>query len=363
MGALDAIEWEACLLQPVRDPEAERALRREIGIVSPGARFFLDSPWVTRATTRLELPQLPTLHVSGDLNEMIALVVSQENACRYCYEATRLMMTILGFDEDRIRRLEDDFLSGDIASEQKLALQFARCISRASPLATCQESRPLLDAGFAPPAIKEIAALSAINGFFNRLSTIPALPPADWSFGQRWYMRLVRPLIARKMRPRRATEQVVLRSEQRRGPFAEIVCALDGLPIAARLRDIIDDAWASSILPRRTKALVFAVVGRGIRCGISEREGIRLLTEEGLSPAEVDDVLAHLGSGLDEHERAAASLARESIWYRPASLQRHARAIRDRFSRAEFVELIGLTALANMVCRLGITVEMDRVAQ
>jgi alkylhydroperoxidase family enzyme len=360
MGALDAVEWEACLLEPIRNAEAERMLRREVGMVSPGARYFLDSPWVTRAGARLDVGHLPTLHVPGELAGMIALVVSQENACRYCYEATRMVMKILGFEDARIRRLEENALAGDPTSAEQAALQFARCVTRASPLATCQEGRPLLEAGYSPEAVKELAALAATNVFFNRLSTAPALPPQDWAFGERWYMRLLRPLAARIVRPRRASAPVFLKPDERRGPFAPIVNALDGLPIAPRLRAVLDDAWQTAVLPQRTKALVFAVVGRGIRCPISENEAVRLLTDCGMSAAEIEAALAHLGPGLDERERAALSLARESLWYRPASLQRHARAIRALFSRQEFVELIGLAALANMLCRLGVAVEVDR---
>jgi alkylhydroperoxidase family enzyme len=363
VGALDAIEWEACLLEPLRDADAERQLRKELGSLPPAARYFADPPWVTRAAARLDIA-LPTRHLAPELVEMIALVVSQDNACRYCYEATRLLMKVLGFPDRRIRRLEEDLLGGELSAAEQAALQFARCISRATPLATCESGRPLLDAGFSIEAVKEVAVLAATNTFLNRLSTLPALPPSDWDFGRRWYMRLLRPLIARQLRPRRATAPVHLRATERTGPFAPIVVALDGLPVAPRLRAIIDDAWGSPVLPRRTKALVFAVVARGIGCPRSECEAVELLVETGLTRERVADALAHLGSpDLGPAESAAASLARESIWYQPALVQRHARAVRDAFTRQEFVELIGLAALANMLCRLSVITELGAPAQ
>jgi alkylhydroperoxidase family enzyme len=238
-------------------------------------------------------------------------------------------------------------------------LQFARCISRASPLATCRDGQPLLDAGYSSEAVREIAALAALYVFFNRLSTMPALPPSDFDFGERWWARLVRPFVSRLMhRQRGQAEHVSLAPTQRTGPFATTINALDGLPVAPRMREIVDEAWASPLLPQRTKALIFAVVARGIRCPLSERESTRLLIEDGMNPADVEAALAHLGPGLDERERAAVSLARESIWYRPSSLQRHALSVRGLFTRQAFVEMIGVAALANMLCRLGVGVEL-----
>lgn len=360
MGTLDAVEWEPCLLEPVRNAEAERLIRREMGSVPPGARYFLDSPWVTRAAMRLDLTVLPIRHLTPGLAEMIALVVSQDNACRYCYDATRLLMRLVGFPDERIRRLEDGLLGGDLSPADQAALQFARCVSRAAPLATCEDGRRLLDAGYRPDAVRETAALAATYVFFNRLSTAPALPPTDWQ--ERWYMRLLRPFLARSLRPRRAATTVALRPEERRGPFAALVNALDGLPIAPALRAILDDLWATCALPRRTTGLVFAVVARGIGCPTSERDALAALHAEGMSDVEVEQALAHLGAGLDASTQAALSFARESIWYRPASLQRHARAVRAHFTRQEFVELIGLASLANMVCRLGVAAQLGNAS-
>ena len=44
--------------------------------------------------------------------------------------------------------------------------------------------------------------------------------------------------------------------------------------------------------------------------------------------------------------------ARETIWYRPAEIQRQARSVRDRVTAEPFVDLVGTVALANAVCRL-----------
>src|SRR5262249_57086419 len=70
VGALDAVEWEVCSLEPVRNPAAERMLRSTFGAVPPSARYFLDCRWVTGAYAALAT--LPVHQLSPDLTEMIA---------------------------------------------------------------------------------------------------------------------------------------------------------------------------------------------------------------------------------------------------------------------------------------------------
>ena len=362
MAALDAVEWEPCLLEPLQNRDLEHSLRRTMGIVPPAMRYFFDAPWLVRAFATAN--QVPLLHLSPAMAEMVELVVSQDNSCRYCYTATRNVMKIIGFPEARIRRLEEDFLGADLTPGDKRVLEFARCVSRASPLATCRDGAPLVDAGYSVDAVKEIAFFASASVFFNRVSTLPALPPDEVDLAGRWYVRLLRPLIAKRIVRRRVTIPEPLRPEQREGPFAEFVNALDGLPAAPRLRAVLDDAWGPTALPARAKAMVFAVIARGIGCVSGEREAVRLLIAAGMSADQVEHALAHLsGPELDPAEQSAAALARESIWYRPAQLQRQARAIRAHFTRAQFVELIGITALANGVCRLAVAVDLAEQAR
>ena len=58
---------------------------------------------------------------------------------------------------------------------------------------------------------------------------------------------------------------------------------LDGLPVALALRDVIDDAWSSSILSLRTKAFVFAVVARGLCSDWAKRHARAMPLAEGIS--------------------------------------------------------------------------------
>ena len=366
MPALDAVEWEACLLDPVPNPVAERALRKKLGMLPPPSRYFIESPWWTEALIGFDLYHLPLRHVSPNLAEMISLVVSQDGACRYCFNITRGVLGVLGLSEARIRRLEDDLLSADIPDRDRAALQFARRVSRSTPLVTAADAAPLLALGWPEEGVRELAALVAVNVFFNRACTLPALPhEAATQLFDRPLMRLfgpvLRPVLRPMLRAPRAKRPQALDAAARQGPFAPFVNALDGLPVAARLRTVLDACLRDSSLGPRATALVFAVIARGLGCPVSELEARGLLRADGMSDEDIDAALAHLTAPtLSPLERAAAALARDSIWPQPAALQRQARAIRPLFSRRQFIDLIGCAALANACCRLSAAVDLAR---
>jgi hypothetical protein len=55
--------------------------------------------------------------------------------------------------------------------------------------------------------------------------------------------------------------------------------------------------------------------------------------------------------------RLLVAFARETIWYEPAVLQRRARALREQLDNDEqFLEAVGVVAIANGLCRMAATV-------
>ena len=174
----------------------------------------------------------------------------------------------------------------------------------------------------------------------------------------RWYMRLAAPLIRGSLRRRFRPGQMLLSDfEDRSGPYAFAVRALGRLPIAPRLRRLIDASLQSSVLPRTSKLLAFAIVARGLGCPVSEAEALLWLQKEGWSEERSLRALDHLGaSDLDTDQRAIARLARESIWYQAADVQRKARGVLETLGDERFVELIGVLAVANAVCRFTATI-------
>ena len=355
MTVMREIEWDTCLLEPLEVPELERRARRETGRRDRAIRYFAGSSWVEDALIALSVDLETRVALDAELADLVGLVVSQDNSCRYCFAVMRAFLRGLGMSERRIQHLEQNLLTADFTPRERAALDFARRVSRSNPPPTAADVEALRAHGFAPLEIAELAAVVGMHLFFNRIATLGALPPGPMeAVPDQWWIRLLRPLMAMRLRGiRRRVAPQRLRPEETPGPFAAVVEMLDGLPLARTLRTALDGMWASDVLTPRARALVFAVVGRQLGCSLAEQEGRRLVLAAGLSEPEVDQVLAHLTSPvLDPVERIVVPFARETVWYRPAQIQRRGREVKEALSRECFVELIAVTAIANAVCRL-----------
>lgn len=360
MALVSDIEWEACLLESRRNHDLERRLRKRGSMVPDSMGYFADCPWAAETIAELYACLLTSVHLESPLPDLAMLVVSQDNSCRFCFAAQRVLLRLQGFPQSRISQLEQDLLTAELDPRDKAALEFARRVSRSNPLPTEVDVKTLLDAGFSEMAIKELAGHVALSAFFNRISTLPALPPERYEeLLDRWYVRLARPLLAWRVRSwMRVAEPKTLNPEERTGPFSYAVLALDGLPLASTLRGALDQMWRSPILSARCKTLVFAVVARAIGCPRATQESLELLAAEGLAPDEVEEILSHLASPkLDPIESLVLPLARETVWIQAATMQRHARELQEALSPAQFAEFIVVAALANSVCRLGIAID------
>ena len=85
MTLLHEIEWEALLIEPYRDPDAEALMRKKYGFVMDSVAFYSRSPWIVRSqVVRVDIQRDVLVHVDVDLAEIIGLVVSQDNSCRFC---------------------------------------------------------------------------------------------------------------------------------------------------------------------------------------------------------------------------------------------------------------------------------------
>jgi alkylhydroperoxidase family enzyme len=357
--ALEHVEWEECLLEPRVDLELEAEVRRQLGAVPSSTRFLARSPWIVPSILRLLHYSAPIVHTPFALADLVSLVVSQDNSCRYCYATQRTLMRLQGVPERRIPRLEQDFLRAELDPRERVALDFARRLSRGSPLADGADWRRMVDTGFAPDEIREVALIAATNVYMNRLTTLPAVPPQRIeSIAARRFLRFAAPVTRRIVqRHLRRSEPVALPDHLRGGAYGYVVGALSGLPAAVGLRRTIDDALASPVLGRRAKLLACAVIAHGLGCELGAVEARRLLRDEGVGEREIDEVLAHLGAPwLDADEAAIVPFARETIRFRPAHVQRRAREVRDRVGQDKLLEAIGVTSLANALCRLGVVV-------
>ena len=350
------VEWMPPLLEAHRDRDRAARIKARAGRASGNVGYFMASDWMPEACAELNVALFTRTHLDHELADLVGLAVSQDNSCRYCFAATRTLLIMVGYPRTRIGRLEQSLAVVDLDEATRAAIAFARRLSRCDPAPSATDVETLARAGIDGPAYNELAAAVSLWVFFNRISTIAALPPeAMETLPDRWVMRALRPLLAGRIDRTYRTRgrPVALPPEMHRGPCDQAVNALDGLPVAPPLRRAIDAMWASDGLPRRSRALVCGTIARALGCATAEAEAVGLLAAEGVDDGTVHSVLGHLDApGLTDTERVLVRFARETVWYEPGPLQRRACDIRDRLSERELVETIATVSMANMLCRL-----------
>jgi alkylhydroperoxidase family enzyme len=200
-----------------------------------------------------------------------------------------------------------------------------------------------------------------VMSYHNRLATLLAVPTESVErFERGWVIKVFAPVIAFFINRKSRRQPTPLPPDLGNTPFTYLVRSVADLPLASPLCRVLHEAWESPQLPRRTKSLLFAVVARGLGCSLSEHEATRQLQAEGLVQPEIETILANLASpALDAVEAVAVPFARETIWYRAAQIQRRARDVNAQLTREQFLEVIGIVALANAVCRMSAALVVD----
>jgi AhpD family alkylhydroperoxidase len=167
--------------------------------------FFSDCPWLARAATLLNEFGLGLRHLDAETLDLIGLVVSQDNSCRYCYAMQRTLMRAQGYSERRIRALELDFFAAQRNPRERAALEFARRVSRCDPRPGAPDREALRAAGWSDAAIRELALAASFNVFLNRIATLPALPIERLErYSRHWIWSFAAPFSSRRIRAMRA---------------------------------------------------------------------------------------------------------------------------------------------------------------
>lgn len=358
---LDQIEWGQCILEPVSDPAWEAEVRRRAGQVSEVDRRVAPLPWLRETCVAL-VAYRPTVLPQRLLN-IGALVTAQENACRYCYGANRAYMKILGYSESFISRIERDAHMAELDPKESAFIAFCRNLARSRPRPMKADRDALVVLGYAPLAVSEMALLISLGCFYNRISILIACPPeagfermANGIVGR--LMGLAGPLLRALAARPRAPQPVPDPATLAQGPFGRIVSTLAGLPGAMVFKNGLDGAFASSVIPRAAKALMFAVVARTLECRPSESEARKILATEGFSDAEVDTALATLDcTRLAPRDAKLLSWVRDTVYYQTAAIQRQTAALAAELGSEAILEAIGVAALANASVRLAMLLE------
>jgi alkylhydroperoxidase family enzyme len=290
------------------------------------------------------------------LSGLIGLVVAMDNSCRHCYGAFRSMLKIMGYSETLIRKLEETIATNKLTRKEKAALEFARKISRSAPRPSKSELQELTAAGFSPIEIAEIAYLAGINACGNRLATLLALPPDPLEeIAANWFTKLKRPFSRKDFQTSISRVFTPSYPSGYLGPGGRILEALRGCPACAALATVLKGAWSSTITTRRVKALIFAVVARGLDCSAFEAEAAQALRDEGWADAQIQHLLTYLTSeNLDPFEQRVLLFARETVRYQTRHLQQLAQDFAKGLDRNVLLEIIGLVAYANSLGRMSI---------
>jgi alkylhydroperoxidase family enzyme len=351
-----AVQWADALLPPMAvPPPLDVEAKKEFGGI-PGVMGHL-SPlsWLLRAGLRMANPYA---YAPPEILSLIGFVVTQDNSCRYCYGTQRAYMRIMGQSEAQIERLEQDLEHTELDATATLALEYARKISRANPRPGAKERDALVAAGLSREAVAEIAVCASWWCFGNRLATLMAVPPdAMETVIERPLFKMIRPFVAWSIRRKPRPKPIKL--ERNEGQCAKVISALGDSPAATALRQIVDDAFASPVLPRKTKTMVSAVIGKALGCPTAEAEARVLLAGEGWSDADVTAMLTNLAHPkLDAREAVLVPFARETVRYQPpVTIQVRMREVTKGMTREETVEVAGIIGLANMLARLSVLPE------
>lgn len=318
------------------------------------AQFVAPVPWLLESDELLHARVTP--HVDVDLHMLINLVVAMDNSCRHCYGAFRSILKIMGYPEKEIRRIEETLTLDALSPRERLALDFARRVSRSDPRPDATDIRKLTDAGYERLEIAEIVYLAGTGAAGTRIATLLALPPDPVEHMESaWYQRLLRPLTRQRFREHVSAVWEADGDPEFSGPGARIVDELRGSPAANALATTLGGAWSSEITSPRLKAIIFAVIARGLECPSCESEAISPLRNEGWSEDEIGQLLTHLASAkLDPFEIRTLQFARDTIRYRTRRLQETTRQFAEEVDREVLLEIVGLVSYFNGLVRMGI---------
>jgi alkylhydroperoxidase family enzyme len=346
------IAWSDPILPVVDDPAWEAEVKRTMGSMPDFMRRVAPSPWMRRLC--MNTARYRYTHLSARYANICFLVTSQENSCRYCYGAARAMLRLLGYSDKLITRIEREAQLAELDERERAFIEFSRNLARSSPRPGRVAREQLITLGFAPEVVAEMAFMIALNCLGNRITTLMACAPEASleKLSVSWLGRVLRPFIARQMRklPPAWTPQA---SDGKRtlSPLASILSAVP--TAAALLQESLDDAFASPVIPRATKALMFAVVARSLECPFCEHQMIEVLRSVGFTPAEVDAALTTLSSPrLDAEGQALIDWVRDTVRYQPIEIQRRTRALLQQVGPEKTLEAVGIAALANGMVRL-----------
>ena len=172
---LSEIQWSDPVLPVAHDLQWEAELKRRGAQVLEVDRRVAPSRWLREAAYEA------TNYVASALPERLLrignMVTAQENSCRYCYGANRAYMKILGYSESFISRLERELHVAELDDMERAFIAFCRNLARSRPRPARADRDALVQLGYSPLAVQEVAFEIAVSCFYNRVGVLSACPP------------------------------------------------------------------------------------------------------------------------------------------------------------------------------------------
>jgi alkylhydroperoxidase family enzyme len=274
-------------------------------------------------------------------------------------------MKVLGYSEEFLQSVERDVQLAQTDPRERAFVEFCRALARSRPRPSRGAREKLMALGYSAPEVAEMAFVVCMGCFYNRVSTLIACPPelkfermANGPFGR--LIGIAMPLLRRlgvgKPKPAGAAPPDDATVGAAR--FGPILAPLAGLPAAVVMKSALDGAFASDVLDRSTKVLMFAVIARTLGCRYCEAEATGLLGSDGLGPAEIESALATLRSQrLPPGAAGLLAWTRDTAYYDTPTMQRKTRVLAGELSPSVLLEAIGVASLANATVRLAMLLE------
>ena len=99
------------------------------------------------------------------LKESIAVVVSNANSCNYCTHAHSMLLQLMGFDDEKINDLKNNFES--FSEKEKAVLDYALKINNSANKTTSDDHKILTNLGYDDKQIVEITSVVAAFNWAN----------------------------------------------------------------------------------------------------------------------------------------------------------------------------------------------------
>jgi alkylhydroperoxidase family enzyme len=349
---LHEIDWAEPVFPLPDDPGWAHEVEAAVGDSLACYVYAAPSPWLRKGL--LQSAQLRYPHLGMSTAWLAILVTSQENACRYCYGSARAYLKLLGLSESRIDEVEREVQAAGVDPSERELLQFCRNLSRSKPRPSRTSVDALLEIGYTPVQIEEIASAVVSACHTNRFATFVAAPLISAEERvERPIFRLLRPLLARlNPYPRPLPAREVPEST---GPYGELVSLVAHTEFGPILHDMLEGALHSEVLSRRTVGWMFAVVATALECKLCRQGSRVLLGEEGVSADRFEGTLQTLaGAQLNEVETLLLPWVRETVHYETETIQRRTHELARQVDPRVLLEAIGVASLANACSRLSL---------